>query len=302
MRQAGTKALERSASRDAVTYFEQALAALDRLPTGNEAMAQGVDIRMDLRQALVHLADRTRLLDHMQKAESLARALGDQRRLSRIAYALAHYHYLSHDQERAVEDGRRALELSEDPEQAIAVNVLLGYSFHITGHYREAARVLQRNVAVLTGERVRDRFGLPAFPSVTSRERLVRCFAELGEFAEGIRQGEEGMRIAEEIDHPPSFTAMCLGLGTLYLRRADLDAAIPDPRAWHGGGPARQHLRVRVLAHRRGGPRARAQGAGEDGLALMTRRGRGGRGQERRARAVRPAGVAGRSAPGGRRP
>ena len=73
-------------------------------------MEQAIDIRLDLRRALVPLADRGRILDHMQKAESLARALGDERRLSWIAYGLAHYHYLSHDQERAVEAGQRALD------------------------------------------------------------------------------------------------------------------------------------------------------------------------------------------------
>ena len=62
---------------------------------------------------------------------------------------------------------------------------------------------------------------------MTSRERLVRCLGELGEFAEAIRLGEEGMRIAEELDHAPSFTAMCLGLGTLHMRREDLERAIP---------------------------------------------------------------------------
>jgi tetratricopeptide (TPR) repeat protein len=35
------------------------------------------------------------------------------------------------------------------------------------------------------------------------------------------------MRLAEEIDHPTSFTAMCLGYGTLHMRREDLAAALP---------------------------------------------------------------------------
>jgi len=117
-----------------------------------------------------------------------------------------------------------------DVAHEIAVNILLGYSFHVTGEYRQATVVLRRNVDVLIADRVRDRFGLPifaAFPAVTSRERLARCLAELGEFAEAIERGEEGMRIAEELDHPPSFAAMCLGLGIVHMRRDDLDRAIP---------------------------------------------------------------------------
>ena len=89
--------------------------------------------------------------------------------------------------------------------------------------------MLRRNVKVLVGERVRERFGLPifpTFPAVTSRERLARCLAELGDFAEAIRVGEEGMQIAEDIDHPPSLTGMCLGLGILHMRRNDVAAAV----------------------------------------------------------------------------
>jgi class 3 adenylate cyclase/tetratricopeptide (TPR) repeat protein len=229
LRQAGSRALERSASRQAVGFFEQALDALGHLPDDRGAMEQGIDIRLDLRQALVSLADRGRIFDHMQKAESLARTLGDERRLSWVEYALAHYYYLSHDQPRAQEIGRLALELNDgiDLAHEVGVNVVLGYSHHVSGNYRQAAAVLRRNIEVLSGERVRERFGLPAVPSITSRERLVRCLAELGEFTEGLRLAEQGMRIAEEIDHSTSFVAMCLGYGTLQMRREDLGGALP---------------------------------------------------------------------------
>jgi class 3 adenylate cyclase/tetratricopeptide (TPR) repeat protein len=231
-RQSGAKAAMSSAYREAVACLEQALEALQHLPEGRDTMERAIDVRLDLRLALVPLADRARILDHMQKAEALAQALGDQRRSSWIAYGLAHYHYLAHEQERAVEAGQRALALNggADVAHEIAVNLLLGHSFHITGDYRQATVVLRRNIAVLVGDRVRERFGLPifpTFPAVTSRERLARCLGELGEFAEGIKLGEEGMRIAEELDHPPSLTGMCLGLGLLHMRRDDLDRAIP---------------------------------------------------------------------------
>jgi len=232
LRHAATRALERSANREAVVFFEQALSALERLPQGRETMEQAIDVRLDLRRALVPLADHARVLDHMQKAETLAHALGDQRRLSWITYGIAHCYYMANEQERMVETGQRAPALSggTDPAHEIAVNLLLGYSFHVTGDYRQATVVLRRNIDVLAGERARERFGaaiFPTFPAITSRERMARCLGELGEFAEGIRMGEEGMRIAEEVDHPPSLTAMCLGLGILHMRRGDLERAIP---------------------------------------------------------------------------
>jgi len=275
LRQAGTKALARSASGAAVGFFEQALAALEYAPEDRATMEQGIDIRLDLRQALVPLADRRRIFDHMQKAESLAHTLGDERRLRWIAYALAHYHYLSNDQERAQEIARRALDLSAGVDLAheVAVNVLLGYSLHITGNYRQATEVLRRNVDVLSGDRERERFGLPifpAFPSVTSRERMVRCLAELGEFTEGVRLGEEGMRIAEEIDHPTSLTAMCLGFGILLMRREDLDRALPVlERGMEVGRRGSIFVYVFTLAAAVGRVQV-LTGRIKEGLALMT--------------------------------
>src|SRR5262249_55522870 len=152
-------------------------------------------------------------------------------------------------------------------------NVLLGYSLHNTGEYRQAIEVLRQNVDVLTGDRVRERFGLPifaAFPSVTSRERMVRCLAELGEFTEGARLGDEGMRIAEEIGHGPSFTAMCLGLGTFHMRRDDLESALPILERGMVVG-RRESIYVYVFSLAAAVGRAYAlMGRVQEGLTLMT--------------------------------
>ena len=51
-RQAGDKAVARSASREAVACFEQALVALAHLPEGRERHEQAIDVRFGLRHAL----------------------------------------------------------------------------------------------------------------------------------------------------------------------------------------------------------------------------------------------------------
>ena len=82
-RQAGAKAFERSANRAAVACFEQALQALQHLPESQVTREQSIDLRFDLRQALVPLGELGRIHDALQEAERLATALDDQPRLGR---------------------------------------------------------------------------------------------------------------------------------------------------------------------------------------------------------------------------
>src|SRR4029453_6870078 len=123
------------------------------------------------------------------------------------------------------------------------------------------------------GDRVRGRLGLPIFPtspSLTSRERLVRCLGELGEFDEATRLGEEALRLAEELDHAPSFTAICLGLGTLLMRREALDRAMPIlERGMDVGRRGSIYLYVFSLIGAVGRVRA-LPGRLEEGIGMMT--------------------------------
>ena len=86
---------------------------------------------------------------------------------------------------------------------------------------------LRRNVAALEGELVRERFGQVGLVSVLSRTWLVWCLAEVGAFTEGTASGEEGMRIAQAVEHPFSLIAAYGGIGRLYLIKGDLPQAIP---------------------------------------------------------------------------
>jgi hypothetical protein len=64
-------------------------------------------------------------------------------------------------------------------------------------------------------------------PAALSRASLAWCHAELGTFAEGRVLGEEGLRMAEAVDHPGSLRRVSGGLGLLALRQGDLRRALP---------------------------------------------------------------------------
>jgi hypothetical protein len=83
-RQAGEKAMARSAHREAVGYFEQALGALPHVPEQRHTREQAIDLRIALRSALWPSGDLGRILAYLREAETLAAALDDPRRLAQV--------------------------------------------------------------------------------------------------------------------------------------------------------------------------------------------------------------------------
>src|SRR5262249_6993078 len=88
-RQAGEEALARSAYREAVWYFEQALATLTHLAETRDTREQAIDLRLALRSALWSLGDYGRVVEYLREAEALAEALDDRHRLGQASVFLA---------------------------------------------------------------------------------------------------------------------------------------------------------------------------------------------------------------------
>lgn len=228
-RQAGARAAARSAYRQAVGYFEQALAALALLPEHRDTLEQAIDLRCDLRNALWLLGEFGQVFDYLCQAETLATTLGDQGRLGRVSTYMTAYLWVMGDPDRSRQCGQRALTIAEalgDVALQVEANYRLGQAYLALGEYRRAIDFLGQNVSSLTGPLLYERFGLPGIASVVSRSYLAWCLAELGEFAAGIARGEEAVRIAEAVDHPFSLSNALFGVGFLYLRKGDLRNAV----------------------------------------------------------------------------
>jgi len=227
LREAGSRAAEQSAYRQGIACFEQALDAQRHLPETPEQLAQAVDLRFDLRNALFALGELEQILDHLTQARSLAEALGDRRRLGWVAAYMTHYHWRMGDHASAIESGRRAVAIADELADVAlqTTNVNLGLTYYAVGDYPRAIECLQKTIGALEGQRRSQRLGWAGLPAVTSRAYLVGCLAELGRFAEGIPVGEEAVRIAEQANHAFSLGQAYVNLGVLYLRRGQVDLA-----------------------------------------------------------------------------
>jgi class 3 adenylate cyclase/tetratricopeptide (TPR) repeat protein len=229
-RQAGAKAMERSASREAVGCYEQALAALGHLPEHRELREQAIDLRCDLYSAHIVLEQFEHIPHHLHAAETLAEALDDPRRLGRVSVHMAHYFLNTGQYDRAIASSQRALTLaaaSGDHDTPIEANNFLGLVYFLQGDYRQAIDANRRAMAALEGERRYERLGQPLLPAVRCRTYLSVCLAEVGAFAEGIAVGEEGLHIAEAVQHPVSLVSAYRSVGLQYLGQGDLHQALP---------------------------------------------------------------------------
>jgi class 3 adenylate cyclase/tetratricopeptide (TPR) repeat protein len=229
-RQAGEKAMARSAHREAVGYFEQALSALPHLPETRDTREQAIDLRLALGSALLPFSDFGRVLAYLLEAETIAAALDDPRRLGQVLLFLSNHFYVMGAYDQAIAAAQRALALATASEEVVLhalANRFLGFAYHSQGDYRRAIDCHRQTITSLGDARRHERFGQITLPAVTSRAFLAWCHAELGMFAEGIVLGDEGLRIAEAVAHPGSLMLASWGIGLLALRRGDLPRALP---------------------------------------------------------------------------
>jgi class 3 adenylate cyclase/tetratricopeptide (TPR) repeat protein len=229
-RQAGEKARAQSAYREAVGCFEQALSALPYVPEQHHTREQAIDLRLALRSVLRPVGDYGRLLTYLREAEALAAALDDPRRLAQVSLFLSVHFGGMGAYDQAIAAAQRALAVATAGGEVVLhalANLRLGYAYYDQGAYRRAIDCLRQTVAAFEGTQRRERFGQVHLPAVMSRVWLARCHAELGTFAEGRALGEEGLRIAETVDHPGDLMMASYGMGLLALRQGDPPRALP---------------------------------------------------------------------------
>ena len=113
-RQAGHRALGRSAAHEAAPWFEQTLTALRHLAETRETLEQSIDLRIDLRNCQNGLGNLERAYGLLAEAERYAELLNDRRRLGRVLVSMNAYLGFGNNLERAFTVSRRALAIGEE--------------------------------------------------------------------------------------------------------------------------------------------------------------------------------------------
>jgi tetratricopeptide (TPR) repeat protein len=230
LRQAGVRATERCAHREAVAYLEQALATLGHLPATRDTQEVGIDIRLVLITPLLGLGELERRLTSLGEAQQLAELIRDERRVAHTLTCLTLALIHAGRTEEAVRTGQRCGELAgglEDPILQIVARHQLGQAEWAFGAFRKAAERLRSNIHALKGHTSREHgLGMGPFPAVLSRFYLVRCLIELGKLREATAIIEETLGVADTLDDPWGRVLSYIGMAEVDIHRGDATRAI----------------------------------------------------------------------------
>ncbi|WP_371424784.1 AAA family ATPase [Tardiphaga sp.] len=226
---AGRLAHARWANREAAGFFEQALHALGTLPETRETLQQAIDLRFDLKTSLTPLGQFERIVSYLRETEGLAKRLDDPWRLCQFSVHMCQTLGLSGHAKDAVAFGQDAQILAESledvPLQAAAA-VFLGTACFSLLNHRDAEDCFLKVLQLLDGDLSLEQFSLAGFPAVTAHGFLTRIYADRGTFTRGIGHGEEGVRLAEAVNHPYSLAIACWCLADLLTAKGELGRAI----------------------------------------------------------------------------
>ena len=220
-RQAGAKAVARSAYVPAVTFFEGALEALEHLPEPAQITVEAIDLRLDLALAFVFIGQLVgnRRLAVLREAEALATTLGDQRRLARILAMIGQWLSMAAEFDVAFDVGTRALDLATalaDVSLEVRARAYLAQRYYSVGEYRRAVELFRRDAA--------DHIDSNLYQYATAW--LILPLAMLGRFADGMSIGGDPLQLATASDQPTRQHLAYACLGLLYTAKGDIDRAI----------------------------------------------------------------------------
>jgi len=229
LQRAGAKAYLLYANADAAQFFERALIILKKLPEGPDNLRQAVDLRFELRNALLPMGETDRILHSLDELDPILACLGDKLRSARYAAFRCNHHSLIGQQRRAIEFGETAVHLARECGDRVVQGeslYRLGASYYALGEYRQAIMLLEQSLKLSANELRRDRYALRIIPSVLNRTWLVIALVECGHFSVGMSHAKRALEIAEEAEHPLSEVLGWLAIGHVLLSKSEIEGAV----------------------------------------------------------------------------
>jgi DNA-binding SARP family transcriptional activator len=203
----------------ATTLFEQALDALERLPTSPERQAHSVRLRLRLAQVAFYVAP-GRLGQWLQPAEHVAQALGDPTLLAYVQLAQAGALYIQGRFAEALPllaRIRPTAESSGDPVLCAQFFRVYGQLQALRGAYAEAVPALHKAIDLLSRQ--------PGIELTVATEMLGATYAYMGEFERAVDLVEAAHARSENVQDQAALAAGEGFLSAIHHMRGDWQLA-----------------------------------------------------------------------------
>ena len=210
-------------------FFERSLTLLKKLPETRDNLERAVDIRFQLRNALLPLGETDRILRSLDELDPILARLGDKQRSAQYAAFRCNHHSLIGQQRRAIEFGETAVHLARECGDRVVQGeslYRLGASYYALGEYRQAISLLEQGLEFNANELRHDRHNLSIIPSVLNRTWLAIALVECGDFSAGMRHARRALEIAEGAEHQLSKLLGWLSIGYVLSHKGEIAGAV----------------------------------------------------------------------------
>ncbi len=233
LREAGSKAVGRSANKDAMAYFEQALVLLGELPQSSETLTEELDIRVALGPALMELkspaAPEVEAL--YTRALELVEQLGADSRRFPVLWGLWFMNYNRGNHAVALQAGERLLEIGREGDDTgllLEAHHALWPTLSSMGRPLQAIVHAEQGVALYVRERHAAYTNLYAGhdPGVCCRYHLAMLHWVSGYPDRALRSLQEAFRLTEELKHPLTTVITLWFAAWLHHQRGERELAI----------------------------------------------------------------------------
>jgi tetratricopeptide (TPR) repeat protein len=216
---------------EASEQFAKALNFLARLPAATDRDKQEIDLRLLVCQAYQMRGEMEQTITTLAAAADLAKALGDQGRLSLAAAQLAAAQWTNGQHDAAAASALSTLAYAD---RASKLPLQISASFTLAnarfGQGRLTDAISLHEHIITTLERLElqgQRLGWIGLPSVMSRAFLSWYLSENGQFERALEQIDLGRRVVHAAQQPYSHIFLDAAEGLYYLRRGYPERAVP---------------------------------------------------------------------------
>jgi class 3 adenylate cyclase/tetratricopeptide (TPR) repeat protein len=203
LREAGTRAVARSANREAVDFLERALALIGERPETPDTMSEALDIRIALGTPLIILHGPTAapVQDNYRAALDLVDRLGDASRRFLVLWGLWYIRFTSGEYRPAVEAGHQLLDVAthgKDASRLLEAHHSLWPTLVAMGQPVQAIPHIERGIALYDAAHHTSLIQLYGGhdPGVCCRYYLALAQWLLGEPDQALATEDEAVRLA----------------------------------------------------------------------------------------------------------